>query len=200
MKKMKKILAVILLAALALTLTACGNGSEKKPAETGAAPTVTEMKETEAPAEAGNAPAVTEAPAEAKETEAPAEAAPAAALAERVEAAVPDAGDLAPFTADELMDMAGIAPEDCADFVFLQGDGMDGREILVIRAADEAAADRVAGQMKSYLQRRMDEMENYAPKAYQLLSAAKVERKGLLLALVSGENAEAEAAQILAGE
>ena len=181
---MKRILAVILLLALALTLTACGgNNGEKAASSSAPAPVVTEPpKETEAPAEE------------------PAGTPDGAALADRVEAAVADAADLAPFTADELTDMAGIVPEDYTEFVFLQGDGMDGREVLVIRAADAKAADKVAAQMEEYLKRRMEEMENYAPKAYQILSAAKVERKDLLLVLISGENAEAETAALLAGE
>ena len=112
MSKMKKILAVILLVSLALMLTACSDGGEKKPADTGTAPAVTEAKETEVPAEAETTPAVTKEAAEAKETETPAEAAPAAPLAERVEAAIPEAADLAPFTADELLDMKGVELQD----------------------------------------------------------------------------------------
>ena len=169
---MKKRMAVLLLLAAAmLLLTACGGNNGEQAADSAA-------------------PAATEAAV-------PAET---ATLAERVEAAIPDAASLAPFTGDDLADMAGIEPADYTDFVFLQGNGMDGREILVLRAADEQAADRLAGLMESYLERRMEEMENYAPKAYQIYSAAKVERKGLLLVLISGENAEAETAQLLAGE
>ena len=117
-----------------------------------------------------------------------------------MEAAVGDAAELAPFTADELTDMTGIVPEDVADFVFLQGNGMDGREILVIRAKDEASADRVASGLEKYLERRKKEHRDYAPDAYKLLTDAKVERKGLLLAVISGKNAAAELSVLLSGE
>ena len=174
---MKKTGVIVLLLLAAVLLTACGSD---KPAAT-EAPAVTET------------PAVTEAPAAA-------DAASVKTLSEAVEAAAKDAADLAPFLPEELEDMAGITAEDYTDFVFLQGDGMDGREILVIRAKDEAAADRVAGQMESYLERRREEHKNYAPDAYRLLSEAKVERKGLLLVMVSGTDAAAGSAAILAGE
>ena len=97
-------------------------------------------------------------------------------------------------------DMTGIVPEDVADFVFLQGNGMDGREILVIRAKDEASADRVASLLEKYLERRKKEHRDYAPDAYKLLTDAKVERKGLLLAVISGKNAAAELSALLSGE
>ena len=96
--------------------------------------------------------------------------------------------------------MTGIVPEDYTDFVFLQGNGMDGREILVLTAADEAAADRIAGLMESYLERRRDENRNYAPDAYKLFSEAQVVRKDLTLAMISGADAAAETGQLLAGE
>ena len=169
---MKKLMLILLAAAMVLLLTACG----EKPAE---------------------APAATEAPAEA--AEAPAEET-GKTLQERVEAAAKDAGGLAPFDGDDLADMAGILSEDYTEFVFLQGDVMEGREILVLRAKDETAAEKLAGQMEKYLERRQEENRNYAPKAFQALSAARIERKGLLLVMISGGDAEAETAALLAGE
>ena len=176
---MKRILTVLLLLALAVMMTGCGNQTEKTEPAQAPAPT-------EAPAEE---PVQTETPAAAGKT-----------LQERVEAAAKDAADLAPFFAEDLTDMAGIQPEDYTDFVFLQGDVTEGREILVLLAVDEAAADRLAGQMQKYLERRREENRNYSPKAYQALSEAGVERKGLLLVMISGGDAAAETAMLLAGE
>lgn len=178
---MKKIFTALLLAALLLALTACDNKTAGTDVPAGTDQT-----------------AVTEAPAADQEKAEP--SAGEIPVADLVKAAAADAGNLAPFSAEDLADMAGIDAADCADFVFLQGDGMDGREILVIRAENREAADRLTGQMESYLERRKEEMENYAPKAYQLYSAAKVERKNLLLVLISGENAGTETETILAGE
>ncbi len=201
MKKWSLILALALAAAL---LTACGNGG---PAAT-EAPAVTGES---APApENTAAPEVTPTPEPPAETETP-EITPApeagqpgetsgSSLEEKVTAAVPAVADLAWFSAEELEDMSGISPEDCEAFLFAQGNGMDGREILVIRAKDKDAADRAEAQMKEYLEQRREEHRDYAPDAYKLLSEAKVQRRGLLLVMVSGENAAAESAALLAGE
>ena len=178
----KRMILLLLLAAAVLLLTACGNSSK----DTDAAPAAAETPET----------VVTDAPEESAEPE----TAEAATLAERVKAAAEVAEALAPFSAEELTDMSGIDPADYTDFVFLQGNGMDGREILALRAKDGEAAERLAGQMQAYLERRREEMESYAPEAYKLYSAAKVERKGLLLVMISGGNAGAETEALLAGE
>ena len=172
--QMKKpgILLVLLLAAV--LLTGCGSSQPAAPAAKEAAV----PEQTDAPV----SPETARLPEASEET--------AGSLKAAVEAAVGDAAELAPFTAEELTDMTGIVPEDVADFVFLQGNGMDGREILVLRAKDVQAAERLAEQMQSYLERRREEMDGYAPEAYRLYTAAKVERKNLLLVMISGEKAE----------
>lgn len=182
--QMKKpgILLVLLLAAV--LLTGCGSSQPAAPAAKEAAV----PEQTDAPV----SPETAQLPEASEET--------AGSLKAAVEAAVGDAAELAPFTAEELTDMTGIVPEDVADFVFLQGNGMDGREILVIRAKDEASADRVASLLEKYLERRKKEHRDYAPDAYKLLTDAKVERKGLLLAVISGKNAAAELSALLSGE
>ena len=182
--QMKKpgILLVLLLAAV--LLTGCGSSQPAAPAAKEAAV----PDQTDAPV----SPETARLPEASEET--------SGSLKAAVEAAVGDATELAPFTAEELTDMTGIVPEDVADFVFLQGNGMDGREILVIRAKDEASADRVASLLEKYLERRKKEHRDYAPDAYKLLTDAKVERKGLLLAVISGKNAAAELSALLSGE
>ena len=183
MRAMKKLTMILVLILAAVLLTACGGSGSKETAQT------PQTAATEAPAADP-----TEAPAEETKTAA------AQPLTDRVSAAAKDASELVPFSADELTDMTGIVPEDYTDFVFLQGNGMDGREILILTAADEAAADRIAGLMESYLERRRDENRNYAPDAYKLFSEAQVVRKGLMLAMISGADAAAETEQLLAGE
>ena len=182
--QMKKpgILLVLLLAAV--LLTGCGSSQPTAPAAKEAAV----PEQTDAPV----SPETARLPEASEET--------AGSLKAAVEAAVGDAAELAPFTAEELTDMTGIVPEDVVDFVFLQGNGMDGREILVIRAKDEALADQVASLLEKYLERRKKEHRDYAPDAYKLLTDAKVERKGLLLAVISGKNAAVELSALLSGE
>lgn len=184
MMRMKKPGILLVLLLTVFLLTGCGSSQPAAPA----------AQETAVPeqVDASVSPEAEQLPKTSDE--------PAGSLKAAVEAAVGDAAELAPFTAEELTDMTGIVPEDVADFVFLQGNGMDGREILVIRAKDEASADRVASGLEKYLERRKKEHRDYAPDAYKLLTDAKVERKGLLLAVISGKNAAAELSALLSGE
>ena len=64
----------------------------------------------------------------------------------------------------------------------------------------EVPAEKLAEKMEKYLERRRNENRNYAPKAYQALSDARVERKGLTLVMISGGEAGTETAALLAGE
>ncbi len=169
---MKKRMLILLAAVLLMLLTACGSAPAKETAAAGN-PAATAREETEK-----------------KEK----------TLRSLAEAAAKDTAELASFSADELLDMTGIKPEDYTDYIFLQGDVLTGREILAVRAKDETAAVRIAEQMERYLLRRREENRNYAPKAYQTLCEALVEQKGLVLVLISGDNAETETAAILAGE
>ena len=122
------------------------------------------------------------------------------ALSDLVSSVIPDAGDLVSFDEEDLTDILGIEPEEYTEFVYLQENGLSGREILALRAVDADAAGRIAQRLENYLEQRRKETRNYAPEAYQLLAAAKVETKNLTVALVSGENAAQERAQLLAGE
>ena len=135
----------------------------------------------------------------APEKGAPASDAPAS-LAEKVNMIAEDAGNLAALTAEDLEDVLGAVPADYPEFVFLQSEGMDGRELLAVRAADRDAAGRVAGMAEAYLERRLKETRNYAPEAYKLLSEAKVRTKNLTVVLAVGPNGTQEADFILAGE
>ena len=135
----------------------------------------------------------------APEKGAPASDAPAS-LAEKVNMIAEDAGNLAALTAEDLEDVLGAVPADYTEFVFLQSEGMDGRELLAVRAADRDAAGRVAGMAEAYLERRLKETRNYAPEAYKLLSEAKVRTKNLTVVLAVGPNGTQEVDFILAVE
>ena len=179
---MKKGLMLILTVLSVLMLTACGNQTAAvSPGETAAAAVSAET------AAAG--------------TEAPAEKVPGPqTLLARVEAAASDAKDLAYFTGDDLLDLLGIEPEEYTDLAFMQDTGMSGREIIALYASGEESAAHISQALNDYLDRRREETRNYAPEAYQVLSKAQVERKGLLFVLISGPAAEAETAALLAGE
>ena len=132
----------------------------------------------------------------------PVEKAPAAPrpLKEAVAAVAADAGELVAIPAADLEDVLGIPPEDYSEFVYLQENSLSGREILVLRAADAEAAQRVRGRVEAYLERRRKETDNYLPEAYKLLMAAKVEVKNHTVALIVGEQAADEVRKLMAGE
>lgn len=113
---------------------------------------------------------------------------------------VMNAEGLVSMPKSDLEDVIGIDPADFREAVYLQDDGMGGREVLVLRAADKDAAARIAELLEDYLEQRRKETRNYLPEAYKLLEAARVETKNLTVALISGEKASEQSAQLLAGE
>ena len=132
--------------------------------------------------------------------EKPAEVRNAIPLADKVNGVIPDEAELAPLVAEDLEDMLGITAGDYREFVFLQSEGTDGREVLVIRAADSDTLKKLTGIVEEYLKRRLTETRNYAPEAYRVLSEAKVQTRNLTVALVVGPDGAKETEAVLAGE
>ena len=122
------------------------------------------------------------------------------ALKELVQKHVSAAGSMINLPRTDLEVVIGIDPADFTDAVYMQDEGMGGNEALVVRAADEKAAQRIAALLEGYLEQRRKETRNYVPEAYQLLEKAKVERKNLTIVLLSGEKAAEETKALLAGE
>ena len=122
-------------------------------------------------------------------------------LLELVNCVAEDSMDLAVMSADDLYDMVGVAPEDYDDFAYLSDYGaLSGRELIVVRAVDEEAADRVVEILSHYLELRMRETRNYLPDAYKALSVAEVLREDLLAVLsIAAPNPE-EASMLLQEE
>ena len=105
-------------------------------------------------------------------------------LLDLVLANIEDAKDLVVMTEDDLFDIVGIDPADCRDFVYLAAaDALSGRELIVVIAKDEAAADHAEEMLNHYLENRLRETRNYLPDAYQALSETQVVRSGLCVIL-----------------
>ena len=122
-------------------------------------------------------------------------------LQQALEKALPDYQDLVAYTADDLYDLMGIAPESYTEAQHLSGsDSLTGREVIAVRAKDDAALKDTVELLKTYLSQRMEETRNYLPEAYQLQSQAKVETKSLTAVLMVGEKAAEESRAFLAGE
>ena len=114
--------------------------------------------------------------------------------------ALTDGESLQEMFPDDLTELLGIEPEEYTDALWLMGNGLDGREVLVIRAVDEKAAEGIMERMAAYLEQRRKETRNYFPEAYQLLTATEVVQKNDLLILIVGENAQAEIDALISEE
>ncbi len=133
----------------------------------------------------------------ARSSEAPEEG----SLTARVLPLLSDAEELITMTGDDLSDLMGIEPEEYVDFAFFSArNALAGREVILLLAADEEAAEQIGIKLGTYLEDRRIETRNYLPEAYKLLSEAEVVREGCLVLLVTGENAAEEVRLLLAGE
>lgn len=122
-------------------------------------------------------------------------------LREAVEKALTDKENLVAYTADDLTDLMGILPEDYTEALFLVGsDSLSGREIIAVRAKDNATLKKITDALNNYLTQRMEETRNYLPDAYKLQSQAKVESKNLTAVLIVGARSADETKAFLAGE
>ncbi len=121
-------------------------------------------------------------------------------LEDKVFAACKDIGELIRLPAGDLTDLIGIEQEDIREAYWLGSSGLDGREILAIRALDTQAALRAEELLKGYLEQRRQEAKNYLPEVYQLLTDTDVARKNCTLVLCVGADAKAETKALLDGE
>jgi len=111
-----------------------------------------------------------------------------------------DGEELEEMYLDDLSDLLGIEPSQYVEALWLMGDGLDGREVLVIRAVDEENAEEIREMLEIYLELRRKETQNYLPEAFQLLKAAEVLREDDLLMLIVGRNAQKEIKALIAAQ
>lgn len=134
--------------------------------------------------------AVAEEPADAA-ADAAVESAPFTLL-DRALLVAEDRDDLLEMTEDDLYDLIGIAPEEYTDFAYLSHiDSLTGRELIIVSAVDEEAAQRIVELLQGYLEIRLHETRNYLPETYRVLLEAKVTQQELLVVLsIAAPNAE----------
>ena len=97
-----------------------------------------------------------------------------------------DGENLIQMNEDDLYDIVGIEPEEYTDFAYLTDhDSLSGREIILLRATDETAAEAVAEKLEEYRQYRLHMTRNYPDQAeaYRTLNLAEVLREDLLVVL-----------------
>ena len=122
-------------------------------------------------------------------------------LRNRVWALLADRDELLRKNPDDLSVLSGIDQDYYTDYAFfVSRDALSGREVIVLSARDEEAADRIETLLRRYLNRRLAETRDDLPEAHALLSRAEIVRDQLLVMLVSGENADAEVQMLTADE
>ena len=121
-------------------------------------------------------------------------------LLDLVSGIVPGAAEMANLPLMDLEDIIGIESSEFTEAVYLQSTALEGGEAVVVRAVDGEAAEGVAAMLENYLQRRMEETQNYVPEAYKLLKETSVQRKNNTVALIVTEKAAEVTTKLLAGE
>lgn len=156
---MKKLMIVLLLAAMLFTLASCGNKS--------AEPAVSTL---EMP------------------------------LYDLVTRHVPGAAEMANLPLMDLEDIIGIESSEYTEAVYLQSTALEGGEAVVVRAVNSEAVQGIVSMLNNYLQRRMEETQNYVPETYKLLQETSVQHKNNTVALIVTEKAAEITTKLLAGE
>ena len=112
-----------------------------------------------------------------------------------------DSDNLVRLDEDELYDVIGIAPEDYSDYAYLADyDALSGRELVIVRAVDEEAAERISRLLTQYLDHRLKATRNYLPDVFRSLSEASVLKEDLLLVLSVAPPDPEEASKLLQEE
>ena len=112
-----------------------------------------------------------------------------------------DSDNLIRVDEDELYDVVGIAPEDYSDYAYLADyDALSGRELVLVRAVDEEAAERIFSQLSLYLEHRLKATRNYLPDVFRSLSEAGIRQRDLLLVLSVAPPDPEEAIKLLQEE
>ena len=114
-----------------------------------------------------------------------------------------DGESLIRMSEDDLYDIIGIEPGEYTDFAYLADhDSLTGREIIVLRATDEKAAESMAEKLEEYRQYRLHMTRNYPDQAdaYRLLSKAEVLHEDLMVVLTIAPPDPQEAGLLLQEE
>lgn len=121
-------------------------------------------------------------------------------LLDLVTSVVPGTAEMANLPLMDLEDIIGIESSEYTEAVYLQSTALEGGEAVVVRAVNGEAAEGVAAMLDNYLQRRMEETQNYVPETYKLLKETSVQRKNNTVALIVTEKAAEVTTKLLAGE
>lgn len=85
----------------------------------------------------------------------------------------------------------GIAEEDAAEYAGgINNTGVDMEEIVLIKAADDAAAERVKSALQLRYDAKLAQNKDYNPEQAQMIEQCKVEQNGVYVTMIVSANAE----------
>lgn len=94
------------------------------------------------------------------------------------------------LTADDMLNMYGIAAEDCKQFAAaINTTGIKCDEIVLVEAANADAAARVKTALDNRYQAKLNETENYLPDEYAIIKTCSVTANGNLVSMIVAPNA-----------
>ena len=122
-------------------------------------------------------------------------------LAEKAVRVAADGEDLIRMGAEDLYDIVGIEEGTYTDFAYLADyDALSGREIILVCAVDEEAAEEIGELLNLYRETRMKNARNYQPEVYRAWEETEVFRSGLLVGLCAGAADPLEEQRLLTEE
>lgn len=170
---MKKIFIILTVAALALTLCACGSSKNENSADskTSLASVTEESKE-----EGSNDDTASSVNNISGKLQ---------ALLEKVKAEVKMPAETSDFNAKKMKRTFGIEEDMMVDFAGLYcTDGLTQDEIIYVKAKDEAAAAEIEKKLQANWESKYSVIKNYSPEQVSNIENAKVEKNGLYVSLV----------------
>ena len=85
----------------------------------------------------------------------------------------------------------GIAPEEVAEFAgCVSSSGTNQEEVVLIKAADEASAEKIKGILDTKYNAKLNENKNYNPEQAAVIESCKVEQDGLYVSMIISPSAE----------
>lgn len=94
-------------------------------------------------------------------------------------------------SAESLDRYYGIAEKDVAEFAGgINNTGVEQEEIVLIKATNKDASDRIKTALESRYQSKINENRNYNPKQAKMIEKCSVEQNDLYITMIISENAE----------
>lgn len=92
---------------------------------------------------------------------------------------------------DKLDRYYGITAEEVSEFAgCISSSGTNQEEVILIKAADDASAEKIQGILEQKYQAKLNENKNYNPEQAAMIEKCSVERSGLYVSMIISPEAE----------